>query len=417
MAPNLVKSSSQLSLDLSNHITFGLEPPVSVYPPLTDNDALSYDDDRATTNGSIFASPVRKNSLPSSFLFNLMVKEEAHRAVSCAQIEANLITDAHREASSQEDIIVNNNKEEEDSYWDMPSDCDNVQEEMNVVSTGQVERLLVEDALRRIEEAEKQQSDKGAVVVNKHPNNAYWDWPSEPVLESEKKASLIVSILLEESIREKLSIDSITNHEFANKRDVVSEAPHVEVSSENVSSADYWYWNSEEESKHEEIVAPHVHDPTHPNHAYWDFPNEPTNEVELKEKLITKILNEERIRNLLSSEATEEREVNFHRSRNHNEDDKSKETCYYYYSASESELNAMPENYWDFNASTEGDLISLLSKEKQALINRILKEEQLRYIVSTANIENHLVDASMESGKGQEEHVENTSISTSYWDW
>lgn len=396
MAPNLIKSSSQLSLDLSNHINFSLEAPVSAYPPLIDADIFAHEADQHDRKDSFFAAPVKRSN---SVIFNLLVKDEALRAVSCENIEANLIADTYRIEKSDEEYYVNENMQEEESYWDMPSDCDNAhQEEDNVLSTAQVERSLVEDALRRIEEA-KQGKD---VVINNHPNNAYWDWPSEPTLESEKKAALIASVLMEESIRQKLSIDSITNNEVSNK---VKESPQQVVASENVST-DYWFWNSEEETK-EEVVAPHVNDPSHPNHAYWDYPSGPTNAVEERQKVIDDILKEDRIRELLSSKTTEEREVNFHRSKQANKD---------HYSAPKHQLESIPENYWDFNASSGNDLISVLSQDKQALINRILKEEQMRYIVSTENIENHLV-ASKEGLEEIEGTLESVDVSASYWDW
>ena len=443
MAPNLVKTSSQLSLDLSSHVSFSLEPPVSAYPPLTNpltNDEILTYDEESGDNGngsndhpmhSIFArssssSPLKKQqrSDSSSFIFHLLVKDEAQRAVSCDQIEANLIADANVREEDQHCYVNNDNVQEEESYWDMPSDCDNAQqqqedddgdEQSEVLSTAQVERNLVQDALRRIQE---EASLNKNTVVNSHPNHAYWDWPSEPILESEKKAVLIATVLLEESIREKLSIDSIIETEVrSNNKKEISGAM---IESDNASTVDYWYWDSSnssgssnEETK-DEIVAPHVHDPTHPNHSYWDFPNKPINEDEIKQKVIDQILQEERIRHLLSCGAVQEQEVNFHRSRR---DDGKKS----YHSATKAELNSMPENYWDFNASTIGsdnDLLSLLSKEKRALIDRILKEEELRYIVSTANIEHHLKKQHQQQQQQVSSGFDGSAVvSTSYWDW
>lgn len=411
-----------------------MEPPVSIYPPLTDIDVMTYEDDRNNQHDSIFAVPshvTSKNSLRrnnSSMLFNLMVVEEAHRAVSCEQIEANLIHEARDRAAKEEDssnqeYYVNQNKhQEEESYWDMPSDnCDQQEEneESKVLSTAQVERTLVEDALRRVYEDTRQNKDE-LEVVNNHSNNAYWDWPSEPILESEKKAALIASVLLEESIRETLSIETITKNEVSNKKraaatttcskeaqavdDVALKHGHV--------STDYWYWSSEESKDDSDIiVAPHVHDPTHPNNAYWDYPSVPE---DLKKNLIDKILNEERIRELLSTEKMEEREINFHRSKKEAQENEDN----YDYNPDRN-LNSQPDNYWDFNASSENDLLSLLSREKQALINQILREEQLRYIVSSENIESNLVSS---SEKMKAEGVVNgnsasSSSSSSYWDW
>lgn len=398
MAPNLVKSASLCSLDMSNIAmsTSSHHIATPTYPPLTDvNTAVAnpWNDDAPAHENVVFGSGLQNSKSmrrTPSMLFRIIVEEEAQKAVSCAHIETNLIADANRQADPNQVYHVNNNKEEEDSYWDMPSDSDT----NDVVSSGQVERLLVEDALRRV----KDEMDQKPTVTNSHPNNSYWEWPSEPVLESEKKSNLIASIILEEAIREKLSIEHITNTETSNKP---STSPQVEVSStqEDV-SIDYWNW-SPEGKEHHEIIAPHVHDAGHPNHAYWDFPSKSCNPQDLKKQLIDKILNEERIRNILSSEAVEEREVNYHRSK---EGNKKLDNV-----APTSALQSVPSNYWDFNPVTE-DLLSLVSRQKQELIYKILREEKQRFVLSTENIENNLRSSACKGTIAG-------STATSYWDW
>jgi len=331
-------------------------------------------------------------------LFRIIVEEEAQKAVSCAHIETNLVADANKaKIETTKEYVVNENQQEEESYWDMPSESDcAVVDTVDVFSAGQVERLLVEDALRRCKEVEEQK----AMVQNNHPNNSYWNWSSEPVLESEKKSNLIASIMMEESIRQKLSIDHITNTEVSNKSQTDAPSQIESVST----STDYWCWNAEEEVK--EVVAPHVNDPSHPNNAYWDFPHESRDPQDMKKKLIDTILNEERIRNILSMESVESREINFHRMKKQAKDD----TDNY---APASVLNSVPSNYWDFNPAPEG-LLSLVATEKQELIDRILKEEKQRYIVSTENIEKNLVNRdSCEEKSNQEPSLPVSS----YWDW
>ena len=119
-----------------------------------------------------------------------VVEDEAKRAVSCELIETNLIADSNAAARKQnnnddQQVKVNDVQAEHESYWDMPTETD-VVDNNAVFSTGQVERLLVEDALRRTQDAEKGTT----AFVSGHPNNAFWDWPSEPVLESEKRDNL-----------------------------------------------------------------------------------------------------------------------------------------------------------------------------------------------------------------------------------
>lgn len=402
MAPNLVKSASLCSLDMSGHIAMSASASqitTPTYPPLTDaNNAMAnpWEDDAPSHENAVFGSSKMRRT--PSVLFRIIVEEEAQKAVSCAHIETNLIADANREVDPNQVYHVNNNKEEEDSYWDMPSESDTT----DAVSSGQVERLLVEDALRRI----KDEMNQKPTVTNSHPNNSYWDWPSEPVLESEKKSNLIASIILEEAIRKKLSIDHITDIETSNKQTTPSQQIEASSAQANV-SVDYWNWSAEEQNNHE-IVAPHVHDASHPNNAYWDFPSKPCNPEDLKKQLIDKILNEERIRNILSSEAVEEREVNYHR---HSREGHKKSDIV----ALESALQSVPSNYWDFNPVTE-DLVSLVSRQKQELINRILKEEKQRFVLSTENIENNLRSSTC---KGRVETAIETPSPTveSYWDW
>ena len=132
----------------------------------------------------------------------------------------------------------------------------------------------------------------------------------------------------------------------------------------------------------EVIFAPHVHDPTHPNHAYWDFPND--DPKTLKEKMIDRILNEERIRLLLSSKAVKAREVNYHRwmqqQQNHDNMTTDKDI-----------LDSTSADYWNWNINADpSNMLGSLAQQKKDIIKRILDEEKQRYILSTENIENNL---------------------------
>ena len=412
MASSLVKSGSMgslASLDLSNHISgINLQPPAGASPaatfaPLVDVSTLiapqgwTHDAGARKDHAAVGLNKMKRT--PSS-LFSNLIEEEAQKVVSCAHIEANLIADSNRRSEHDQECCEKDNEYDE-SYWDVPSNsCSAIEEK--VLSTGQVERLLVEDALRRDEEAEQR---KG-VVEDNHPNNSYWDWPSDPVLESEKRSNMIVSIIRDEAVRQQLAIDSITAVEVMNKSS--SDDSQMESAPSTQVSVDYWCWNAEEEKvEREEIVAPHVHDPTHPNHAYWDFPAESRDPEALKEKLINSILNEERIRNILQTGAVEDREVNYHRSKQGEE-----KTEYEY--APAHELESMPSNYWDFDNKDPDNMLSLLSQEQQEIVNRILEEERQRYIVSTENIENNLHRDIEDKAV---EDVEVSAASADYWQW
>ena len=412
MAPNLVKSGSMnslSSLDLSNHIApINLEsPPATVaatFPPLVDVSTLippkGWNKGAAAAHKDTTLSDNKTANTPSHIYTNL-IEEEAQKAVSCAHIETNLIADSNRRKDLDQEYCESDNKYDE-SYWDVPSNCSHAVED-KVVSTAQVEKLLVEDALRRAKDIREQKS----VVQDTHPNNSYWDWPSEPVSESEKRSNLIASILHEESIRQRLSIDSITALETSKKSDS-SNSQFVESASSAQVSVDYWCWNTEEEKVDtEEVVASHVHDPTHPNHAYWDFPSESRDPRASKEKLINSILKEERIRNLLRAEAVEDREVNFHRSR--------KEQANIEYDFAPAHvLKSVPSNYWDFDNNDPDNMLSSLSEEQKEIVNRILEEERQRHILSTQNIENNL---RTEVEDKKEENVNVSTSSDDYWQW
>lgn len=447
MAPNLVKSASLCSMDTSIHCLVALAPQAqtavqaSPYAPLTDSltipqDNYNYHDDYNHEDSVFgFGSKLGSNSRSTlrrtpSMLYQIIVEDEAKKAVSCERIETNLITDANKRNDAEAEIVVNQNKAEQESYWDMPSEeyyNDQDGDQIDVIddvatlstSTQQVERLLVEDALRR---AEKQAME---TVVNGHPNNAYWDWPSEAVLESEKRSNLIASIVLEEAIRQKLSIASITDIEVqaSSKNQQVQDSdnysPNVESASMEDVSVDYWSWNADEEEakkqeeKSEDVVAPHVHDASHPNHAYWDFPSQVNGPEDLKKQLIDKILKDERIRDILSSAAVTEREINFHRSRQQQRANKNTATMREI-PAPKSVLSSVPADYWDF--SSEEGFLTLVTSEKQQLINKILKEEEQRYVLSTENIENNLNVHEHNVGATQQSQSDSSPI-TPYWDW
>lgn len=188
-------------------------------------------------------------------------------------------------------------------------------------------------------------------------------------------------------------------------------------------SVDYWSWKADDEEvkKEEEkvddvVVAPHVHDATHPNHAYWDFPSQVGGPEEMRKKLIDKILNEERIRDVLSSASVTEREINFHRVRQQQQTKYESAAAGRDISAPKSMSSAVPADYWDF--SSEECFLSLVTCERQQLIDKILREEKHRYLLSTENIERNL--NAQKNVAGPEHHYQSQSNSlpaASYWEW
>jgi len=126
-----------------------------------------------------------------------------------------------------------------------------------------------------------------------HPNHEYWNFPSKPATDAERKAALIEQILKEESIRQLLSTDHIIRNETTiNKSSTQGDDI---ITPNDIEDESYWNWNHLSEI----ITAPHVNDCTHPRHSYWDERSEPVDE---KAAMIAKILEEESIRQSLSVE-------------------------------------------------------------------------------------------------------------------
>ena len=322
-------------LDLSNHISgINLDEPlvattaVDVSSFLPPQEEWNKDAGPRKTK-SLFGTTGRSRSIKSpGRIFENLIEEEAHKAVSCATIEANLLSDSNcRQDNFNDNCSQIKDQEYDESYWDVPS------LEEKVLSTGEVEKLLVQDSKRRDEERKQ----KKPFVEDNHPNNAYWDWPSEPVQESTRKSNVIESIIHEDSIRQQLTIGSITALEVSNTSN--SDDPQIEslMPSEHM-SVDYWCWNTEEDAKVEEEqkVAPNAHDSQF-----------------LKETLIDTILKSEHIRKLLRADAVEAREVEFHRTREGHA--KKEQHC-----APTNDLEAVPSNYWDYDSVEPNSMFSIL---------------------------------------------------------
>ena len=384
----IIKSSSVCSLNLSDHPFDLSRSNHNIDLSLSNHHIDLHNERQGDLFNNVFNEETFDGSIPprrsTPTIFHMIVEEEARQAVSSDRIHMNLIEDATKranEARNQVYIKNNRNGEEDVNYWDMPSDCDMTMEE-KALSLGQVEKLLLEDAVRRIATAKKPSLD-----INRNCNNgdSYWDWSLvKPVLGSEKKVYNIASAILEKSsLQDCLSLDYITKLEASKASSLNSQGtqsyikstdPEVEV------YTDYWTWVTTG-GYQSEGEAPHYHDLTHPNHAYWDFPFKSDDPTALKAQLIEKILYEERIRVLMSSEAIEAREVSYHQTKKASKEEKIGDT----------EFKEGSSNYWDWNSSDSGNLLSLLEEEeKQASADKKWELEVQRYILSLDNIERNL---------------------------
>jgi len=154
------------------------------------------------------------------------------------------------------------------------------------------------------------------------------------------------------------------------------------------------------------ITASHVHDATHPNHSYWDeLPQEPSTTTTTLERssqktqaeLLQSILQSEAIRSLLSVQhVSQVEELNSKPLLQLSDGAMQQQVQHEFYSANVS------DEYWDTSSysTTTADHVKDASHPhhsywdeparvttqegaKQALIQQILKEEQLRNLVST----------------------------------
>merc|ERR1712113_309855 len=248
-----------------------------------------------------------------------------------------------------------------------------------------------------------------------HPLNSYWDWTSAPSSKEEMKAALMKQILNDEAIRVSLSIGSIEQ----NLKQCISEE---KSNTDNMSSADlkeannYWYWADTTTFKE----APHVQDPSHPNHEYWNFPSKPATDAEHKAALIQKILEEESIRQLLSTDHIIRNESNINKSSPQEEDNIITSN------------DAVDESYWNWSHLSETitaphvndcthprhsywDERSEPVDEKAAIIAKILEEESIRQSLTVERIETSMKSQSLKMQYCESQQVEEKN--SSYWDW
>jgi hypothetical protein len=335
-------------------------------------------------------------------LSRILKEEEAHQALSCDNIVANLIADSRYPQCDRKSQMTSD--VQSDSYWDMPSDESN---ETDYFSVGFIERKLVKVAAQRIQNTEHQVVTAAHVHDKSHPNQYYWGWKSSPVTHREKSTQIIATILQDEAIRQLLSIENLSLKEKSAPT-IKAFAPEVKnpyLVLTHEASHDYWSWTSEEEKVEE---APHTSDPTHPNHQYWDFHSEPESDESAKKGLIDMILQHEKIRQILCCDNTERRETS---SRSKDKFDTTRCTSEFPKLLSPSTPH---QGYWDFHTNT---LPHSQEKSKVDIIDQILREYKALQATSTDKIVENL-----ENGfHANVQHGRMVSISNSeqspYWDW
>lgn len=267
---------------------------------------------------------------------NDVIETEEASIVSVSQIEKLMIEEAARlrKIKISEMVTAAHVRDKThplNSYWDWTSAPSN-KDEMKAVLMKQIlnEEAIrvsltvesIEENLKRCMSGEKSNTDNMSFAdlkeVNNywywadtttfeeashvqdpsHPSHEYWDFPSKPATDAERKAALIKQILKEESFRQLLSTDHIIRNETViNKSSTCTQEDNM-ISRNGAVDEAYWNWNYLSET----VTAPHVNDCTHPRQSYWDERSEPVDE---KAAMIAKILEEESIRQSLTVERIE----------------------------------------------------------------------------------------------------------------
>ena len=181
----------------------------------------------------------------------------------------------------------------EANYWDWSEEQPS--ETIDILSLSNIESNLIQAArhLNITSETNQvscndhywadQQAEKEPVTnkpQHKEASTGYWHWTAE----QDSKKEMIKSILLEESARQQVSIESIERS--------LTKASHplqepVQVKTNKVANDQYWSWVSP-------VHASHVEDKSHPVANYWDWKSETMTSP------IAAIMEYERARKILS---------------------------------------------------------------------------------------------------------------------
>lgn len=232
-------------------------------------------------------------------MISLILEEERIRQLlSIESIERTLV----KQRKSGGECVSRTGADEAADYWDMPSGGEAEASCSPSLRTDCIVDNLVEAAALL-----KQRESSGDYVYashvgdESHPAHAYWDEGECYSSEEEKRRSLIQSILAEEQCRLAVELGAVERGLLKGaslRRDDAAAAPA------SAESAEYWYWKCAPPAV---IEASHVEDESHPANAYWDWKTHTV--CEIKEKMINEIMEEEKIRVLLSVDHVEETEA------------------------------------------------------------------------------------------------------------
>jgi hypothetical protein len=230
----------------------------------------------------------------SEFLTLTHPDEECkHQRMPTAVVEDNWGWDETEEYETQTPCQVPARPQVEANYWDWSEEQPS--EPVDVLSLSNIESNLISHATRNLNITSEtnqvacndhywaNQAEEKAVTKPQHEqaSTGYWQWTAE----QDSKKEMIKNILLEETARQQVSIESI-------ERSLINTGPlqdPVQVNANNAANDQYWSWVSP-------VHASHVGDKSHPVANYWDWESETTTSP------IASIMEYERARKMLSVE-------------------------------------------------------------------------------------------------------------------
>jgi hypothetical protein len=243
-------------------------------------------------------APNRKN------IVSLDLPAEVEGLRNTVQAKYLPLTDPREQEQNQNEQVQPKATDASESYWEWPADTQAIEEEENKVahifSVQHIESNLIKDAQKyvsspsnKMSEHDEYWADESQVVDEEqqtpkkpqHVSDGFWYWPANEKIYKEEQAQRLTSTSnIESNLRS--SVNRSEGSSNGNRKD----------------HDGYWTWDESSQKRIKDIPSRTV-DPS-PSFDYWTWDTiSPEDE---KKKIIETILEEERIRQLLSSEHIEE---------------------------------------------------------------------------------------------------------------
>lgn len=219
---------------------------------------------------------------------------------------------------------------------------------------------------------------------------------SSSVNKVEERGLIIRNILEDERIRQMFSVENIENNLLLAPK---NQKGSDESTTNDNQNDDYWDEgntnNSLGRKRRTILESKHVRDGNHPLHSYWDWQDRAVlSRSEQKKQLVDRIIESERMRQLLSIEHVEK--VLLASSK-----------------ANDAVSFSEPahDSYWHWETTNDDINDNSAEETKEEIINRILKEEKDRQLLSSERIIENVIL--------QNKEIEQQLVpeNKGYWDW